>query len=79
MSKDANTPPASKADINRIEDKLDKLVVYAARTDQRFERLHNDIDRVLTVLENVDKKLVARTKDHETRLRRLEVKLELVV
>lgn len=54
--------PATKGDLHRLE----------SRMEQGFQRLDDAIDRVLTVLINVDKRLTQSVDDHERRIRRLE-------
>ncbi len=57
------------------------LKVFATKTDlqslhhsmqEGFRRIHEDIDNVLTVLVNVDKKHTRKTKNHEKRICLLE-------
>lgn len=41
--------------------------------DEKFEKVNAGIDQVLTVLVNVDKRLTGKVKEHDRRIRRLEV------
>jgi ABC-type transporter Mla subunit MlaD len=82
MSKDPNAP-ATVATVDRIEAKLDRLIEtvgdFASSTDRRFDRLHDDIDQVLTVLDNVNQRLTTDVQNHTRRIERLEVKAGLAV
>jgi ABC-type transporter Mla subunit MlaD len=58
--------PATKADLRRLETSL------LEKMDTKLGGLHEAIDRVLTVLVNVEKRLTKTVDNHETRIRRLE-------
>lgn len=59
--------------IERLEASLTLKVETALGSIlRRIEKLEKDIDRVLTVLINMDERLKARIGDHEQRIRRLE-------
>ncbi|MSR56017.1 MAG: hypothetical protein EXS09_22505 [Gemmataceae bacterium] len=57
---------ATKADIQQLEQRLIGLM------DQRFDRVNDAIDRVRTVVVNLDKRLALELEDHEQRITRLE-------
>ena len=61
-----DTSPATKADLQRLERSLDQ------KLDKKFERVHEDISRVLDVLVNVDQRLTQKVEDHEKRMVLLE-------
>jgi len=61
-----DTSPATKADLQRLERSLDQ------KLDKKFERVHEDISRVLDVLVNVDQRLTQKVEDHEKRIVLLE-------
>lgn len=56
--------PATKGDL--------RLLATKADMDRRFEYVNDAIDRVLTVVVNMDKKLTGIMSDHEMRIKRLE-------
>lgn len=61
--------PATKADLQKLAISIRERFDIV---DGKFERVHEDINRVLDVLVNVDKRLSTRIEDHEVRLVRLE-------
>ena len=56
--------PATKGDL--------RLLATKADMDRRFEYVNDAIDRVLTVVVNMDKKLTGIMSDHKVRIKRLE-------
>lgn len=82
MSKDAN-PPATQADISRLDHKLDTLIGslndFTRDTDRRFKLLFDDIDRIVSILGHIDDQLTPQVRDHERRISRLEKKAGLAV
>ncbi|OGJ64381.1 hypothetical protein A3C37_03765 [Candidatus Peribacteria bacterium RIFCSPHIGHO2_02_FULL_53_20] len=57
-----DTTPATKSDLQKLEQRLEQSM------DRRFTRIHEDIDRVLSILVKVKNK----TDDHEQRIGILE-------
>lgn len=61
-----DTTPATKADIRRLDDRMERLEHHL---DERFDYLDKYIDQILNILVN-DKN---RLDEHEKRLARLEM------
>lgn len=61
--------PATKGDVQAVRADLQNL---ARSMNAQFSKVHEDIDRVLEVLVNVDKRLTGKVEDHEKRIVRLE-------
>jgi len=66
---DNDQTPATKADLRRLETTI----------LQKMDRIQDAIDRIITVLANVDKRLTKSVDDHETRIRRLETRVGIGV
>ena len=60
-----DTSPATKGDVRQLENRMHAL---EQRIDERFDRMHEDIDRILNILV-ITKEA---TDDHETRITKLE-------
>ncbi|MBI3336358.1 hypothetical protein HYZ98_02205 [Candidatus Peregrinibacteria bacterium] len=58
-----------KDDIRLIKDDVQRI---EKKFDQKFERLYEADDQILTVLTNMDKRLMGKVEDHEKRIVRLE-------
>lgn len=78
-----DTQPATKGDLRDFATKND-LLVFATKSDLRtsmqvlsydIRALNEAVDRVLTVVVNVDKTLKEQIKDHENRIVTLERKV----
>ena len=73
---DDNKKPATKADIHRLEVRIDGLETRMDRLETKVNKvkdaLDSGIDQVLTVLNNIDQRLSDSVKDHERRITRLE-------
>ena len=54
--------PATQADVQSLEKKFEK----------KFERLYEADDQILTLLQNIDRRLATKVEDHEHRITRLE-------
>ena len=50
----------------------ESLQRFAGSIEHRFDKVNDDIDKVLTLLCNVDKRLSDSFESHERRIRRLE-------
>ena len=75
-----DTTPATKADIERLIELMDRRFESVNDgLDRRFGYVNDGIDRVLAVLVNVDKRLTEDVKDHEQRITRLERRIGIVV
>lgn len=70
MSDDAAL--ATKVDIVRLEGRMQKVESSVQRLEQKFERLYEADDQILTVLTNIDKRLTVKVEDHKKRVVRLE-------
>ena len=74
--------PATKADIRRLEARMDgfekRLDSFERAMIAKTDQLWKDIDRVIVLLGNIEKKLSAPVLDHERRITRLEEKFGLV-
>ena len=64
--------PATKADLRELEQRM------TVGSQKRFDYLNDSINQVLTVLTNINEKLVGRLENHERRLTRIETQLGLV-
>jgi len=60
-----DTSPVTKGDLRRLEQSMNEGFTHI---DERFDRVHEDIDRVLSILVKVKDK----TDNHEKRIVRLE-------
>lgn len=64
---DDDGTPATKGDLRALK------MHFGSSMDEKFEKVNAGIDQVLTVLVNVDKRLTGKVKEHDRRIRRLEV------
>lgn len=67
-----DTASATKADIGRLEGRMQKVESSVQRLEQKLERLYEADDQILTVLTNIDRRLTVKVEDHEKRIVRLE-------
>jgi hypothetical protein len=58
--------PATKADLQQLEAR------FTGSMDERFARVHEDIDRIINILVNVQQTLSSGEMSHEKRITRLE-------
>ncbi len=68
LSMDASSS-ATKADLALLRKEMDKRFT---QVDERFDRVHDDIGRVLNVVINIEKSLTFKVTDHERRITTLE-------
>ena len=76
MNKEDGMQPATKGYLSNLEDSLvQRMDSGFQKVERKFNVLNEAIDRVLTVVVNIDKKLSGKVDDHERRIKRLESKV----